>query len=131
MAVFVNPHISKSDISGRWTGNTVLTIVLSFKIQPDFLAWFFMCQERVWLHFPKFGSVQYLWASSYRVFEVLKINESLCCQLFGESTLWGPRWFLKGFVPPSQTSIVAGLHWAVQTVYKSHKTFILFCLAVY
>jgi len=60
MDVFVNPRIPKLDISGRWTGNTVLTIVLSFKIQPDFPAWLFLCQERVWLHFPKFGSVQYL-----------------------------------------------------------------------
>jgi len=38
MDVFVNPRIPKLDISGRWTGNTVLTIVLSFKIQPDFPA---------------------------------------------------------------------------------------------
>jgi hypothetical protein len=130
LKIFLLIHVPKSDISGSWTGNTVLTTLLSCKIQPDFLAWLFMCQKWVWLDFPKFGSVQYLWASSNRVFEVLKINESSCCQLDGESTLWGPRWFLKGVVPPNQTSIVAGLQWAAKN-YLQNVIQHLFCLAVY
>jgi hypothetical protein len=42
MDIFVKPHIPKSDISGRWAGNAVLAILLSFKINPDFSAWFFL-----------------------------------------------------------------------------------------
>jgi len=38
MDVFADPHIPKLDISGRRAGNTMLTVVLSFKIQPNFPA---------------------------------------------------------------------------------------------